>query len=346
MEICPPGPLDAVTDIAGVRVGHATRDEPGWLTGTTVVVPPEGTVAGIDVGGGAPGTRETELLEPRHAVATVDAVTLSGGSAYGLGTADGVMAGLADAGRGLRVGAGEDELVPIVPTLILFDLGRGGGWRHHPGPAEGRAALAAATTGPVAQGGVGAGTASRAGGLRGGVGTASAVLPDGTTVAALVVCNALGSPVSADGSLLAAPLLDEAERAALPTPTPERTRAYWGERAAETAAMRARTATSIGVVATDATLDKAGCQMLARVAHDGLARALSPVHTAFDGDALVALATGARERPDPMSLVTLQTEAARCVSRAVVHALLAAEPVDRTADGGAALPSYRSALCG
>lgn len=344
MDLAAPGALDAITDVPGIRVGHATRDEPGWLTGTTVVLAPPGSVGGVDVRGGGPGTRETDLLDPRHAVDAVDAIVLSGGSAFGLAAAEGVMAGLADDGRGWPAGPGEGEVVPIVPAAIVFDLGRGGTWRNHPGPAEGRAAYEAASGGPVDEGGVGAGTGARAGGLKGGVGTASAVLPDGKTVGAIVVVNAVGSPVAQDGSLLAAPLLTDQERAALPPPDPEKVAAYQAGRAAEAQALRAGTATTIGVVATDASLDKAGCGMLARVAHDGLARALSPVHTAFDGDTIFALATGGRPRPGPFDLVDLQTEAARCVSRAIAHAMLAATTVDRTADGGALLPGYREAI--
>ena len=344
MDLAAPGPLDAITDVPGIRVGHTTRDEPGWLTGTTVVVAPPGTVGGVDVRGGGPGTRETDLLDPRHTVDAVDAVVLGGGSAYGLSAADGVMAGLADDGRGWPAGTGVGEVVPIVPAAIVFDLGRGGVWRHYPGPAEGRAAYEAASDGPVDEGGVGAGTGARAGGLKGGVGTASAVLPDGTTVGALVVANAVGSPLAPVGTLLAAPLLTEDERATTPSPDPEKVASYWAARDAEVEVLRAGTATTIGVVATDTTLDKAGSAMLARVAHDGLARALSPVHTAFDGDTIFAFATKARPALDPFALVALQTEAARCVSRAIARAMLAATTVDRTADGGAFLPSYRDAL--
>lgn len=339
-----PGPHDAITDVPGIRVGHATRDEPGWLTGCTAVVAPPSTVGGVDVRGGGPGTRETDLLDPRHTVDAVDAVLLGGGSAFGLAAAEGVMAGLADDGRGWSAGPGETDRVPIVPAAILFDLGRGGAWRHHPGPTEGLAAYRAATGGHVDEGGVGAGTGARAGGLRGGVGTASAVLPDGTIVAALVAVNAVGSPVAPDGSLLAAELLDPDEAAGLPSPDPAKVGAYWSRLAAEAAELRAGTATTIGVVATDAALDKAACGMLARVAHDGLARAVSPVHTAFDGDTIFALATGARPAPDPFALVALQTEGARCVARAIVRAMLAATTVDRTADGGMRLESYRDAL--
>ncbi|KGN39840.1 P1 family peptidase, partial [Knoellia aerolata] len=200
-----------------------------------------------------------------------------------------------------------------------------------------------ATGGPVEQGAVGAGTGARSGGLRGGVGSASAVV-DGVTVGALVVVNAMGSPCDRDGSLYAvrSGLADEFAR--VPAPDPERARTYWEERAAEADELRAGTATTIGVVATDATLTKVQCRKLAEVSHDGLARALSPVHTAYDGDTLFTLATGDGPAPDEIDLVRLQTAAADCVTRAVGHAMLAAVYVDRTGEGGVALASWSQRL--
>lgn len=338
-----PGAHNAITDVPGIRVGHATRDEPGWLTGTSVVVPPVGTTGGVDVRGGGPGTRETDLLDPRNLVDAVDAVVLSGGSAYGLSAADGVVAALADEGRGWPAGPGAGEIVPIVPAAILFDLGRAGSWRHHPGPDEGRAAYLAASDGPVDEGGVGAGTGARAGGLRGGIGSASAVLPSGVTVGALVAVNAVGSPLSPDGRLLAERLLVPGE-VDVPEPDPVAVQAHWERQAAEAQALRAGTATTLAVVATDAALDKAGCAKLAGVAHDGFARALSPVHTGFDGDTVFALSTPGGPAVDPFAFVELQTAAADCVSRAIVRAVLAAESVDRRATGGAEMRSYRAAV--
>lgn len=337
-----PGTHNAITDVPGVRVGHATRDEPGWLTGTTVITPPPGSTGGVDVRGGGPGTRETDLLDPRALVDAVDAVVLSGGSAFGLAAADGVAAALADGGRGWPIG-GPGEVVPIVPAAILFDLGRGGVWRHHPGPEEGRAAYLAASRGPVPEGGVGAGTGARAGGLHGGTGSASLVLDSGATVGALVVVNAVGSPVGPDGRLLAEGLLVDGE-VEVPTPDPGAAQRYWQDRAVEAEALQAGTATSLAVVATDASLDKAGCAKLAGVCHDGLARALSPVHTAFDGDTVFALSTQAEPTPSPLDLLMLQSAAADCVARAVVRAILAAGSVDRGEDGGQALPGYRDTI--
>ncbi len=336
-----PGPENAITDVAGVRVGHTTRDEPGWLTGVTVVVPPAGTVGGVDVRGGGPGTRESDLLDPRNQVDAVDAVVLAGGSAFGLSAAEGVAAAVYEAGAGWPVGPQPHERVPIVPAAVVFDLGRGGAWRNHPGPADGAAAYRSASAGPVAQGSVGAGTGARAGGLRGGVGTASAVLASGATVGALVVVNAVGSTFGADGRLFAAHL---APGEHLPVPDAARVAAHRAAVAEEAERLRAGTATTLAVVATDATLTKAGCQKLAGVAHDGLARALSPVHTAYDGDTVFALATGARPAVTGIDEVDLQTAAADCVALAIVRAVLAAASVDRTADGGVALASYRDAI--
>ncbi len=338
------GPHQAITDVDGIRVGHVTRDEPGWLTGVTVVVAPPGTVGGVDVRGGGPGSRETDLLDPRRSVDRVDAVVLSGGSAFGLSTADGVMAGLWEDGRGWPVGPEPGQVVPIVPAAILFDLGRGGSWRHHPGPDDGLAAYRAAAGGPVAEGCVGAGTGTMAGGLRGGMGSASAVLPSGGTVGALVAVNAVGSAWDRDGRLHAAPLLDPAEAAALPVPDPGAVAEHHRLQEEAMAALRAGTATTLAVVATDVPLSKSACQALAGVAHDGFARALSPVHTSFDGDAVFALSTGTGAEPSRIDLVDLQTAAADVVARAIARAVLAATSVDRSADGGAVLRSYRAAL--
>lgn len=346
-----PGPLDAITDVQGVQVGQITRHEPGWLTGVTAVIPPPGTAGGVDVRGGGPGTRETDVLDPRHHVDAIDAVILSGGSAFGLAAADGAMAALEQSGRGWpvpRQGQDDPGRVPIVPAAILFDLGRGGDWDNRPGPGDGRAAVEAATSGAVAQGNVGAGTGAVTGGLKGGIGSASAVLPGGFTVGALVAVNAVGSAVGRDGRLLAESWLLEHEVAGLADPDPDRVAAYWEQVAAATATPdttpTAGTATTLGVIATDARLDKAACSMLARVGHDGFARALSPVHTAFDGDTVFALATGSAGAPDALTLVALQTAAADCLTRAIARAILAATSVDLSSSGGVLAPTYRDAL--
>ncbi|WP_404384596.1 P1 family peptidase [Knoellia locipacati] len=336
------GPLNAITDVPGIRVGHVTRDEPGWLTGVTVVVPPEGTVGGVDVRGGAPGTRETDVLDPTCLVDRVDAVVLAGGSAFGLASADGVLREAYAAGLGWPVGD-PGEVVPLVPAAVVFDLGRGGDFGNVPSAQDGARAWHEAREGGVEQGAVGAGTGARSGGLRGGVGTASAVV-DGVTVGALMVVNAMGSPCAPDGSLYAvrSGLADEFDN--VPASDPAAAQGYWAEQARAFDALRAGTATVIGVVATDALLTKVQCRKLAEVSHDGLARAVSPVHTAYDGDAIFTLATGDGEAPDELDLVRIQAVAADCVARAVGHAMLAATSVDRTADGGIALDSWRDRL--
>ena len=345
-----PGPNNSLTDVAGIRVGHATRAEAGWLTGTTVVLAPDGGAAcGVDVRGGGPGTRETDLLDPRNLVDRVDAVLLGGGSAFGLAAADGVVQALYAAGRGWPMGV-PGQVVPIVPGAVVFDLGRGGDFGHHPGPAEGTAAYESARDSgpgaPVQLGGVGAATGARAGGFKGGVGAASVVLPSGTTVAALVVVNSVGSPVDPrTGELYAVRHGIPGEFDGVGRPSDEdvaAARAY-----AQTAGepgRRPAMATTIGVIATDATLTKAQCQKVAGIGHDGLARAINPVHTLFDGDTLFAMATGTRPAPGLEELFALMAAAADCVTRAIGHGLLAAESVDRTSDGGVAMRSWRDAF--
>jgi L-aminopeptidase/D-esterase-like protein len=338
------GPRNALTDVDGLRVGHA--EVPRGLSGTTVVlVPPSGAVAGVDVRGAAPGTRETDLLDPRNTVTRVHAVVLSGGSAFGLAAAHGVVERLEAEGVGLPV---PGAVVPIVPAAVLFDLGRGGradDAAHRPTAATGAAAVDAASSGSVAQGSVGAGAGAVVGGLKGGVGTASAVLDDaevaGVTVAALAVVNAAGSAVdSATGALLgvrsglpgefAPPSVGDAAREELRV-------------LARPAPPRLGTATTLAVVATDATLDKAGCGRLAVMGHVGLARALSPVHTVVDGDTVFGLSTATRPVPDLAGLRELQAAAAEVVSRAVVHAVLAAETVTTSA---ATFRAYRDVVAG
>lgn len=326
----PTGAHDALTDVPGLRVGHADAD--GGLSGTTVVLaPPDGAVAGVDVRGAAPGTRETDLLHPGATVQRVHAVVLSGGSAYGLATAHGVMAWLEERGTGFAVPGG---VVPIVPAAVVFDLGRGGSFTARPDAATGRAAAEAASDGPVAEGVVGAGRGATAGGLKGGTGTASTVLAGGAVVAALAVVNAAGSPVDAEtGLLLGARALHD--RDAPPTVTP----AGRGALAALPAVVPALgTATTLAVVATDLALDKAGCARLATMGHDGLARALSPVHTVLDGDVVFGLSTAARPAPDLPGLLALHAAAADVVTRAVARGVLAAAT---TTTPAGTWPGYR-----
>jgi putative pantetheine hydrolase len=320
------GPTNSLVDVIGLRVGHAQRSGGGWLSGTTVVLAPEdGAVAGVDVRGGGPGTRETDLLDPRNLVQRLHAVVLTGGSAYGLAAADGVMRRLEAAGVGFPVG-GPGEVVPIVPAAVVFDLGRGGDFRLRPDASFGEQAyddaVGSSGTQRVVQGGVGAGTGAVVGGLKGGVGSASTVLADGTTVAALAVVNAIGSAVDPrSGGLLGARHGLGDELAWLQAPDPAELAA------AAVGPGRSTLATTIGVLATDLALTKAQCQKLAGIGHDGLARAIDPVHTMFDGDTIFGLATGTRPAPDLAQLQALLVAAGDCFTRAVVHGVLAAESV-------------------
>lgn len=331
---------DALTDVAGLRVGHATRAGDGWLTGTTVVLAPEGgAVAAVDVRGGGPGTKETDALDPRNVVQRVDAVVLTGGSAYGLDAASGVMAWLEERGRGVSVGPDPAHVVPVVPAACVFDLGRGGDFRARPDAATGRAAVeAAAASAPgalVPEGCVGAGTGAVAGQLKGGVGTASTVLGSGITVAALVVVNAAGAVLDPETGVLYGELFQG--RVAYPE---ERVHEAARERLAEAAAGNAPPPlnTTLAVVATDAALTKAQAQKLAGTAHDGIARAVRPVHLLHDGDTVFALATG--DRPlgtHPLALNDVLAAGADLVTRAIVRAVRAAGPVDGP---GGVWPSY------
>jgi L-aminopeptidase/D-esterase-like protein len=334
------GPTNSLTDVAGIRVGHADRRLDGWLSGTTVVLAPDGgAVAGVDVRGGGPGTRETDVLDPRNLVERVHAVVLSGGSAFGLAAADGVMQWLFDAGVGYPAG-GPGEVVPIVPGAVIFDLGRGGDFTKRPGAALGQQACEAALcsqAGSAPIGVVGAGTGAVAGGLKGAVGSASVVLADGTTVAALVVVNSFGSCVDpATGELYATRFGLPGEFTQLLLPDADEVRAAHVAASAKAGAaglgrLGPALATTIGVVATDATLSKAQCAKVSGIAHDGMARAIRPVHTMFDGDTVFSLATGERGAPDPLVFHALLDAGGDCFTRAIGIAILAAESVETPA---------------
>ncbi|MFI8189786.1 P1 family peptidase [Streptomyces sp. NPDC085946] len=330
----------SLTDVPGVRVGHATRIGDGWLTGTTVVLAPEGgAVAAVDVRGGGPGTKETDALDPRNVVQKVEAVVLTGGSAYGLDAASGVMAWLEERGRGVRVGADPLHVVPVVPAACVFDLGRGGDFRARPDAATGRAAVEAAAAGepgaPVAEGCVGAGTGAVIGALKGGVGSASTVLDSGITVAALVVANAVGSALDPETGVLYGEFFQGRVRCP-EAHVHEAARRRLDEVAARNAPPPLNT--TLAVVATDAELSKAQARKLAGTAHDGIARAVRPVHLLNDGDSVFTLATGRRPLGDgPLALNEILAAGADVVTRAIVRAVRAAEPVDGP---GGAWPSY------
>ncbi|HEY9064507.1 MAG TPA: P1 family peptidase [Burkholderiaceae bacterium] len=325
----------SLTDVAGIEVGHWT--ETRRPTGCTVVLTRAGAVAGVDVRGAAPGTRETELLSPLNAVENVHALMLGGGSAFGLAAADGVMRWLAERGIGVPVGPAR---VPIVPAAILFDL-----WVGDPNvvppiapdAAAGYAACEAASTRPVVEGNVGAGTGASVGKLfgiaramRGGLGTASLVV-GGITIAALAAVNALGDVIdpasgeaiagarSADGRTLLG-TLQAMRRGELP------------------ALVQPGAATTLGIVATDAVLTKSQANKLAQMAHDGFARSINPVHTMGDGDTIFALATGASARADA-NLTVLGALGADVMALAVQRAVRAARALQLP--DGSVLPAAR-----
>jgi L-aminopeptidase/D-esterase-like protein len=268
--------------IEGFEIGHHTADGDGWLTGTTVVVARDGAVGGVDVRGGGPGTRETDVLHPTTRVDRVNAVVLTGGSAYGLAAADGVMAGLEAAGLGWPVGREPDQIVPIVPAAVIFDVGRGGVFGNRPTPDFGALALAAVTSEQPPTGSVGVGTGAVCGGIKGGFGYAEEQLESGESMAAAVVVNAAGSAVDPRSGRLWAD-----RKQVLPTPTDPEREAL----ATAYAQAQAAHATTIGAVLTDATLTKAQASKIAAVAHDGMARAIRPAHSMFDGDTVFCLAS-------------------------------------------------------
>jgi L-aminopeptidase/D-esterase-like protein len=342
-----PGPLNAITDVPGVLVGQVERVDAPYLTGTTVLHVPHTAVAGVDVRGGAPGTRETDLLDPVNSNGGVNAIVLTGGSAFGLDTAGSVMRWLEERGEGVRVGQGSYDVVPIVPTAVIFDLGRGGEFRARPEASWGADAIAAASDGPVALGNHGAGAGARVRSLKGGVGTASVRLDDGTTVGALTIVNAAGSAIDADGNLYGARYGLGDEFVHLRTPTEPPPPAAPGRNLIPGPPMN----TVISVVATDVPLDKAAATRMAMIAHDGLARAIDPTHTLVDGDSIFALSPRIPDddRPrlsvnDPTALGQLETiyaAAARTLARAIAHGVLNAASVDTPAGP---IPSYRDAF--
>jgi L-aminopeptidase/D-esterase-like protein len=314
----PSFPVGAITHVMGIEVGHFTDTR--RPTGCTVILARDGAVGGVDVRGAAPGTRETDLLEPGNLVEKVHAITLSGGSAWGLDAASGVMQWLEEHGIGLPVGYG---LVPIVPAAVLFDLPVGDS-RVRPDSRAGYAACEAASKTLPLQGNVGAGAGALVGKLfgihramKGGIGSASITL-NGITVGAIVACNAVGDVMDPNtGQVIAgARTLDgsaclSTRQAILAGDIP--------------LSPLPGTNTTIGVVATDAILTKPQAQRLAQVAHDGLARTIYPVHTMLDGDTLFALGTGASGRT--ASMLVLGTLAAEVTARAVVQAIQAARGI-------------------
>jgi L-aminopeptidase/D-esterase-like protein len=325
------GPRNLITDVRGILVGQA--EDRDAISGTTVVLAESPAVASVDVRGGAPGSRETELLGPGTLIDRVDAIVLSGGSAFGLDAAAGVMDWLLEAGRGFAVGA---AMVPIVPAAILFDLafpGRAMWTGEPPYRGLGRQAVAAAGENFVL-GNAGAGLGATAGRLKGGIGSASLALAGGAVVGAIVAVNSWGAVVRPDcGRLWAADLALAGEIDRQPA-TPDA--ALDPEDFSQCGSAAPGANTTIAVVATDAALDKGGCRRLAIMAQDGLARAIRPGHTPFDGDTVFALATGTGAAIEPAALTRLGSAAADCLARAVMRAILAAEPL-------AGVPNWRQA---
>lgn len=329
-----PGPRNLITDVAGLRVGNA--DDARLNSGVTVLTADRPFTAAVHVMGGAPGTRETDLLSPDRLVQQADALVLSGGSALGLAAASGVADALRAAGRGFDVGG---QRVPIVPAAILFDLLNGGAkdWAENPYPALGRAALAAAAP-DFALGRAGAGTGALVRGLLGGLGSASVVLEGGITVGALVAVNAMGAATVGQGPhFWAAPWEMGAEFGGLgPAPAHDPGTEFGPDKGTHTSA-RAGLATTLAIVATDAALDQAQATRLAVAAHDGFARALVPSHSLLDGDVVFAAATGARALVDPLAdAFRLGHATATCTARAIARAVHAAQ-----ARPGDALPAWR-----
>ncbi len=344
--------MNAITDVGGIRVGHHHRLDQdasmgaGWASGVTVVLAPPGTIGAVDCRGGAPGTRETDLLDPANTVRCVDAVLLAGGSGYGLAAADGVMRWLEERGRGVEMAGG---VVPIVPGAVIFDLPVGG-WAQRPTAEFGYLACEAAAQ-TVTVGTVGAGVGARAGVVKGGVGTASTTLASGVTVGAIVVVNSAGDV--ADRATGLPWMADLAVEFGL-VPPPATQIEEFARMPSRLDPAASPMNTTIAVVATDAPVSPGGCRRMAIAAHDGLARAIRPVHTPLDGDTVFALATGTVQ-PAPASvdatpvpaglaaetpLVTeLGIAAADCLARAVLAGVFAAESV-------AGIPTYRGVLPG
>ncbi|MDQ7071164.1 MAG: P1 family peptidase [Rhodobacterales bacterium] len=312
------GPRNLITDVPGLRVGNAS--DPAIKTGATVLIGDAPFTCGVHIMGGAPGTRETDLLAPDKTVEQVDALVLSGGSAFGLDAGSGVSDALRAQGRGFAVG---DQLVPIVPSAILFDLINGGAknWVENPYKALGKQALAAAGNN-FTLGSTGAGTGCTTANFKGGLGSASIVLPSGYTVGALVAVNALGSATVGMGPhFWAAPFEINGEFG------DQGVAQSYPETHLPPNKLAAHANTTIGIVATDATLTQAQCTRIATAAHDGYARALFPSHTPMDGDLIFAASTGAMPLENSVSdVLDLGHAAAICMARAIARAVFAATP--------------------
>ncbi len=325
-----PGPRNLITDVDGVLIGNA--EDEAACTGVTVVLPEAAAAAGVDVRGGAPGTRETDALEPTCLVERVDAVCLAGGSAFGLEAAAGVMAWLAARGRGFPIGSAR---VPIVPAAILFDLLNGGDkdWGQVP-PYRALGLRACEAAGrETGLGNVGAGLGAWAGALKGGLGSVSAVTEDGIQVGAVMAANPFGSVTMPGSATLWAWALEQDGELGGQAPPDLRAAIDLDYRPAAMAGAN----TTIGVVATNVALDKAQARRLAIMAQDGVARAVRPAHTPFDGDTLFVISTARRAlgEPAPEAIARLGMMAADCAARAIARGVYSAEPLGE-------MPGYRA----
>jgi D-aminopeptidase len=325
-----------ITDIPGVRVGHAADAKLG--SGSTVVVFDKAVTGSVDVRGGGPGTRETALLDPAQTVEGIDAIVLSGGSAFGLDSASGVQAYMREQGRGFRV---RDAVVPIVPGAIMFDLLNGGNkdWGRYPPYRElGYDAAKSAST-DFALGSAGAGLGATTATLKGGVGSVSAQTRGGITIGALVVVNAVGTVTVGDGPhFWAAPFEQNGEFGGRGLPARFADSDLSIRAKGKPPEDGARQNTTIAVIATDAVLTKAQCNRLAVMAHDGYARAIYPVHTPLDGDVIFSAATGTKPLPDPFyGLAELGMVAANVMARAIARGVYEATALPFAG----ALPSWR-----
>lgn len=319
-----PGKQNSLTDIEGILVGNYTDKKA--VSGVTVVLCPRGAVGGVDVRGSAPGTRETDVLAPNNLVDRIQAVVLAGGSVFGLSACDGVTRWLAEKGYGLPLDQG--YVAPIVPAAVLYDLGRGAQFIPPIKADWGRLACEGAGDFPPEMGCTGAGTGALAGSIKGGLGTASLLLDNAITVAAMVAVNPVGSVVNpVDGR---------------PWEIGREINGEFGRQGKRAVKLPLKPApgpirnTTIGVVATDAFLTKPQAQKVAQMAHDGMARAIRPAHTMFDGDTIFCMATGAKELPETpgffagpkaQSLNEIGHAAADCMSRAVIHAVINAHSI-------------------
>ena len=329
-QVLSPGPNNLITDVAGLKVGNA--EDHRWKTGGTVLMAERPFTASVHVMGGAPGTRETDLLAPDKSVEQVDALVLGGGSAFGLAACDGVMEGLHAQGRGFEF---YDARIPIVPGAIVFDLLNGGEKEMTALPYKSLGRQAASTASEAFNlGTAGAGTGALCSNHKGGLGSASLVLTGGATVGALVVANPLGSPVTPGGRhFWAAPFEIEAEFGGLGVDgATTQTGPYTS---LKQAAFQERANTTIAIVATDARLTKPGCARLATAAHDGIARAVVPAHSPGDGDLVFGVSYGNQEA----DMVEICSAAAHCLSRAIARAVWEATPATN-----ALMPTFRESL--